>query len=269
MLLKDKVVLITGSTTGIGAAIARQCVKHGAKVMVHGRSEERAKALVEELGAENAAYVLHSLTDLSATAKLVASTVERFGRLDGLVNNAADLTRSTIDDVTDEIFDRMMTINVKLPLFLIQSACQVFRQQETKGTVVNIGSFNAYCGETALLTYSMTKGAMMTMTRNLGDALSPEGIRVNQLNVGWTLTENEEKLKKDQGFPSDWENLVPDTYAPTGKLNNPENIAHHVVFWLSDLSTPTNGQVYEVEQYPIIGRNLINKINLQPKDETE
>ncbi len=265
MLLKDKVILITGSTTGIGAAIARNCISQGAKVMVHGRSQERAKALAEELG-ENASYLLHDLLDISAAEQLVGDTVKQFGRLDGLVNNAADLTRNNIDDITDDAFNRMMTVNVKLPMFLIKAAANHFREQPSKGNVVNIGSLNAYCGETSLMLYSMTKGAMMTMTRNLGDALGPEGIRINQLNVGWTLTENEAKLKQTHGFPEDWESLIPEEYAPSGKLHQPENIAHHAVFWLSDLSAPTNGQVYEVEQYPVIGRNLINRINLEPED---
>ncbi|OGT53712.1 MAG: short-chain dehydrogenase [Gammaproteobacteria bacterium RIFCSPHIGHO2_12_FULL_41_15] len=260
-LLVDKIILITGSTTGIGAAIARECVSQGAKVMLHGRSQARAKALSDELG-DSAAYILEDLHEVSAANKLINATVKQFGRIDGLVNNAADLTRSDIDNLDEETFERMMTVNVKLPLFLIQAAVQQFRQQPQKGTIVNIGSLNAYCGETALLTYSMTKGALMTMTRNLGDAFGPEGIRVNQLNVGWTLTENESELKKTHGFPDDWESLIPEEFAPTGKLMHPENIAHHVGFWLSNLSAPSSGQVYEVEQYPVIGRNFINRIQL-------
>ena len=80
MLLKDKVILITGSTTGIGAAIARNCISQGAKVMVHGRSQERAKALAEELG-ENASYLLHDLLDISAAEQLVGDTVKQFGQI--------------------------------------------------------------------------------------------------------------------------------------------------------------------------------------------
>ena len=128
--------------------------------------------------------------------------------------------------------------------------------------MVNIGSINAYCGEAVLLIYSMTKGGLMTMTRNLGNSLSREGIRVNQLNVGWTLTENESKIKRNQGFSENWESKIPSTYAPSGHLIHPEDVARHAVFWASDVSAPANAVVYELEQYPVVGRNLINEIPL-------
>ena len=103
----------------------------------------------------------------------------------------------------------------------------------------------------------MSKGALQTMTRNLGDALGPENIRVNQLNVGWTYTETEHQTQLNEGQPEDWLSKVPSVFAPSGSILKPEYIAPHVVFWLSQSSWPVNGQVYEVEQYPVIGRNKI------------
>ena len=89
-----------------------------------------------------------------------------------------------------------------------------------------------------------------------------KGIRINQLNVGWTLTKNEAALKEEQGFPADWEQYIPKTFAPSGRLVRPEEVAAHAVYWASEQSMPASGQVYEVEQYPVIGRNLINTIPL-------
>ena len=264
MLLQDKVVLVTGSTTGIGAAIVKHCVTEGARVMIHGRNEERALQLKEELG-DAASYCLCELLDHDIHNKLVSATVKTFGRIDVLVNNAGIYPRNNIDDLTEEFFDRVMTINLKVPMFLIQRAVQEFRQQEG-GTVVNIGSINAYCGQTDILVYSTSKGALMTMTRNLGDALGPENIRVNQLNVGWTVTENEHFLKLSEGYPDGWESHIPKTYAPSGRLLRSEDVAKHTVFWASDQSAPANGQVYELEQYPVIGRNLINKLNVEQEN---
>lgn len=116
---------------------------------------------------------------------------------------------------------------------------------------------NAYCGEAVFLVYSMTKAGLMTMTRNLADTLGQEKIRVNQLNVGWTTTPNEIALKIKEGLPDDWYHHVSPTFAPTGKLLTPDNVAEHCLFWMSDKSSPASGCVLEVEQYPLIGRNKI------------
>ena len=262
MLLQNKVVLITGSTTGIGAAIAKEAIAQGAKVMVHGRHADRAQALVAELG-DNAAYHLADLTDVEVARHLVDATVDHFGRLDVLINNAGIYPRNDIDDLSESFFDTVVDVNLKLPMFLCQSAVKYFRQQKSGGSIVNIGSINAHCGQTNLLVYSATKGGLMTMTRNLGDALGAEGIRVNQLNVGWTKTETEDATRQSRGFPEGWDQRVPPIYAPSGKLLYPDDVARHAVFWASDYSAPANGQVYELEQYPLIGRNLLNHVKLE------
>ncbi len=254
-------VLVTGSTTGIGAAIARRCVAEGGKVMIHGRHEERAQALQAELG-DNSAFCLSDLLNENIADKLVDAVLEKFGRIDALVNNAGIYPRNHIEDLTPEFFDKVMTVNLKVPMLLCQRVVAEFRRQGEGGAILNIGSINAHCGQTDLVVYSASKGGLMSMTRNLGDLLNREKIRVNQLNVGWTVTENESKLKQSEGFPEDWQQYVPPIYAPTGRLLSPDDVAAHVAFWVSDQSVPVSGQVYELEQYPLIGRNLINEINL-------
>lgn len=261
MLLKDKIVLITGSTTGIGAAAARRCVEAGAKVMIQGRDEKRAKELCKELG-DAAKYVICDLEQIDAHPLMVNATVDAFGALHGLVNNAGIYPRSTIDSADSEHFDHVMNINAKAPLLIAKETVKVFRKQKTAGSIVNIGSMNAYCGQPDLLIYSMSKGALMSMTRNLADALAREKIRVNCLNVGWTPTENEIALKKREGLPDNWQERILPMYAPIGRLQTPAEVAHHIVFWLSDYSFPTTGAVYEVETYPIIGRNRISDIKI-------
>ena len=253
LLLENKVVLVTGSTTGIGEASARRAAAEGARVMVHGRDEDRARAVSREIG-EGAASVVADLTDPDVPAMLVEETIERFGRLDGLVNNAALTTRGTLETTDVRLFDRIMAVNLRAPLLLIQAALPYFRRQGG-GVVLNIGSINALGGEPNLLPYSLSKGGLMTLTRNLSSALAEEHIRVNQLNVGWTLTENEQKLKTKEGFPEDWEARLPAAYAPSGRIFRPEEIAAHAAFWLSDAAGPVSGAVYEIEQYPMIGRN--------------
>lgn len=252
--LRDKVILVTGSTTGIGEFTARLCVAEGACVMVHGRDAARARAVVGDLG-DAAAYVIGDIGDPRVCETVVAATVERFGRLDGVVNNAALTTRSTLEESDAVMFDRIMSVNLRAPLLIIRAAVSHFRRNG-QGAVVNIGSVNALGGRANLVVYSASKGGLATLTRNLANSLAAEHIRVNQLNVGWVTSPNEIALVQREGLPPGWEKNVPKTYAPTGRLQVPAEIAQHVVFWLSDESAPANGCVYELEQYSVIGRNL-------------
>jgi NAD(P)-dependent dehydrogenase (short-subunit alcohol dehydrogenase family) len=96
----------------------------------------------------------------------------------------------------------------------------------------------------------------MTMTRNLGDTLNrTDRIRVNQINPGWVLTETEADRKRKHGLSKDWYKNLPDVYAPAGRILSPAEIAAAAVYWLSDECGPVSGQVVELEQYPVIGRN--------------
>jgi NAD(P)-dependent dehydrogenase (short-subunit alcohol dehydrogenase family) len=252
MLLRDKVILVTGSTTGIGEAIARRCVAEGARVMIHGLEEEMAKAVSASLRGA-APYVIGDLAVPENCAALVQTTIGHFGRLDGLVNNAAIMMRSNIDTTDTATFDRTIAINLRAPLLVIRAAMPQFRKQGG-AAVLNIGSMNALCGEPNQLAYAIAKGGLVTLTRNLADAHGTEKIRFNQLNLGWTATQNELALKRREGLPEGWENNVPKRYAPSGKIWMPEQVAAHAVHWLSDEFAPASGIVFELEQYPLIGR---------------
>lgn len=253
-LLKDKVVLITGSTTGIGEASARLAVACGARVMLHGLEEDLAQQVQRDLG-ERAHYVIADLIDPTSCVKVVEATLAAFGRLDGVVNNAAVVTRSNLASTDAATFDRIIGINLRAPLLIIREAVNAFRAQGGGGAIVNIGSINALAGEPNLLAYSASKAGLLTATRNLANALATEKIRVNQLNLGWVTSPNEIALKIREGLPVGWEQNVPPHYAPSGKLLTPADVARHVIFWVSDASAPANGVDYVLEQYTPIGRN--------------
>ena len=257
MRLKDKVILITGSTTGIGEAIARRVVEEGARVLVHGRDEQRGKTLVAELG-ERAALHVDDIADPAAPERMIAAAIRSFGRLDALVNNAAAVTRSNLANTDVALFDSLMATNVRAPLLLIKAAVPHLKQ--SGGCVLNIGSINGYCGEANLLAYSISKGALMTLSRNLADALGRDGVRVNHFNVGWVLTSNEYKQKIADGLPTDWPERVPRTKAPAGRLIKPDEIAAAAVYWIGDESRPISGTVLELEQHPVIGRNPAKEV---------
>jgi len=257
MRLKDKVILVTGSTTGIGESMVRIFAQEGARVMIHGTREDAARKLAAEIG-KAAGIVIGALDDPTVPVRLIAGTIDKFGRIDGLVNNAASMARGNLQDTDLAAFDRTVAINLRAPFLLTQAVLPHFRKQGG-GRVLNIGSINGYCGEANQFAYSISKGGMMTMTRNLADALGREGIRVNQFNVGWTLTPNEYELKKKEGLPDNWPAKVPKTYAPSGRLLSPEDIAWAGVYFLSDEAALINGAILDVEQYPIIGRNPVKE----------
>jgi len=251
MRLKDKSILVTGSTTGIGKAIARRCVAEGASVLVHGRDAARGKKLVAELGGRAALHV-DDLADPEAGSRLVDAALKAFGKLDAVVNNAAYVKRSDIRTTDARLFDEVMAINCRAPLLIIQAALP--HLQQSQGCVLNIGSVNAYVGESMLLAYAVSKGALATLSRNLGDWLHrTHGVRVNHFNVGWTLTENEYQYKLADGLPPDWPDRVNKEILATGRLMRPEAVAAHAVFWISNESRPVSGQIIEIEQYPVAG----------------
>jgi NAD(P)-dependent dehydrogenase (short-subunit alcohol dehydrogenase family) len=255
--LKDKVILVTGSTTGIGEGMARTFAGEGARVMIHGREQVDAQAIAHEIGAA-AGYVSGPLEDPDVPGRLIAETVAHFGRIDGLVNNAASITRSNLETTDSRIFDYTIAVNLKAPFLLIQAALPHFRKQGA-GSVLNIGSVNAYTGERNQFIYSVSKGALMTLTRNLADGYGTEGMRVNQFNVGWTLTPNEYALKRKEGLGEDWPSKVGKAFAPSGRLLSPQDVAWAAVYFLSDESKLINGAVLDLEQYPLIGRNPVKE----------
>jgi len=261
MRLKDKVILVTGSTTGIGEGMARVFAREGAVVVVHGTREVAARQVVDDIVRQKgrATCAMGSLADPEAPAKIVQTVIDQHGRIDGLVNNAAMMTRGSLDATDAESFDRTIAVNLRAPFLLIRAALPHFRRQGG-GRVLNIGSVNGYCGEKNQLAYSVSKGGLVTLTRNLADAHGPEGIRVNLLSVGWTLTPNEYALKKKEGLPDDWPSRVSKTVAPSGRLFSPEDIAWAAVYFLSDEAALVNGSILDLEQYPMVGRNPLKEV---------
>ncbi len=254
MRLPDKIIIVTGSCTGIGKAIAERCVAEGAKVIIHGLEQDLGEAVAAGLGKDKVALHIEDLTNPGAPQRLVEIALNTFGRLDAIVNNAALVISSNIQ-TTDEAFLRnVLEVNTVAPFALIKTALP--HLSKNKGSVLNIGSVNAWSGEPNLLAYSISKGALMTMTRNLGDTLHREnGVRVNQINPGWVLTENEAHRKHQQGLPEDWYKAIPDVFAPAGRILWPAEIAAAAIYWLADESGPISGQVVDLEQHPFMGRN--------------
>lgn len=255
MRLKNKVVVITGGYTGIGKAIVERCLKEGAKVLANGLREEKEEQLINYLSSDNLITHTQDITEVGAPEKIISLAIETYGKLDAVVNNAAIIRPSNMATTDMSFLKRMLAVNTLAPFAIIQAALP--HLSKSKGCVLNIGSINAWSGEPNLLAYSISKGALMTMSRNLGDTLFREnGVRVNQINPGWVLTENEFVNQKEQGKSDDWHLNLPEVFAPAKRLFKPEELAAAAIYLLSDECGPVSGQVLEVEQFPMIGRNM-------------
>ena len=175
--------------------------------------------------------------------------IARLGGLDILVNNAASTARGYLEDVPVERWDAMMHVNLRAPFLLLQESVASMKGRGG-GSIVNIGSVNAYIGEPKLGPYSVSKGGLMTMTRNAAATLSRYRIRVNQINVGWTLTEGERKVKRLEGHGDEW---IEEAIAtrPFGRLLAPHDIAIAAAYFASDDSALVTGTVMDLEQYPV------------------
>lgn len=249
--LQDRIALVTGSTSGIGRGIAAHFASIGASVMIHGPSEADAQRVAAELrdAGHDADAVGGDLTDPDTCRHVVQTVVERHGGLDVLINNAASTLRASLEDSTVEFWDTMMAINLRAPFICLQEAVKSMKTRGG-GSIVNIGSINAYVGLSNLGPYSVSKGGLMTMTRNAAGALRRYRIRVNQLNVGWTLTEGEERVQRLDGKGPEW---LADAIAtrPFGRLLSPHDIAHAAAYFASHDSALITGSVLELEQFPL------------------
>ncbi|MBX4916031.1 MULTISPECIES: 3-oxoacyl-ACP reductase family protein [Rhizobium] len=188
--LSGKIALVTGGSRGIGAAIVRRLAADGAAVaFTYSSSEARAKAVVEELETAGGRVLsIHAdSADAQAVRDAVSLTVNRFGGLDILVSNAGILIRNPLDDYSLEDFDRMFAVNVRAVFVGVQAAA---RHMKEGGRVITIGSVTAErSGFPTSAVYSMTKGAIASMTRGLARDLGPRGITVNNIQPGPTVTE--------------------------------------------------------------------------------
>jgi NAD(P)-dependent dehydrogenase (short-subunit alcohol dehydrogenase family) len=249
--LHHKIALVTGSTSGIGCGIAEHFAALGARVVVHGRREDQARAIADRLrhAGREALWVVGDLADVDSCRRIVRFTIEQCGGIDILVNNAANVARGYLEDAPVDLWDAIMNVNLRAPFICLQEAVTSMKARGG-GSILNIGSVNAYIGEPKLGPYSVSKGGLMTLTRNAAHALGPYKIRVNLINVGWTLTEGERRVKRAEGKGEDWLDEA-NAMRASGRLLSPHDIALAAAYFASDDSALVTGTVMDLEQHPV------------------
>ena len=249
--IDGKICIVTGSTQGLGAAIARRLAEAGAGgIVTLGRSADKGRAVAELIERDTGVPVHFVNADLGVVEdcrNVVAEAERRFGKVDVLVNAGALTDRGTILDTSPELFDAMFATNVRGPFFLMQEAIRLMIRDGTHGAIVNIGSTSAHAGQPFISAYCASKGALATLTRNTAFAVMANRIRVNQLNIGWMSSDHERALQASETGDPDWEAKAA-AGLPFGRLVDPGEVARAVNFMVSDDAGLMTGAVVQFDQ---------------------
>lgn len=252
--LSGTALIVTGSTQGVGRAVALEAAQNGAEaILVTGRDKARGQAVaaeVQALGAK-AYFVAVDLADATAADTVADAAIERFGRIDALVNAAGLTDRGSMASADPALWDRLFAVNAKTPFFLMQRAIADMRARKKPGAIVNILSINVHGGATDLTVYSASKAALALITRNAAQAHRFDRIRINGINMGWADTPAERVMHADTlGKGPDWL-AAQAAQQPFGRLLSPEDVARLTHFLLSPASEPMTGSVIDQEQSAI------------------
>jgi NAD(P)-dependent dehydrogenase (short-subunit alcohol dehydrogenase family) len=251
-----RIVLVTGATQGIGRAIAIAAVEAGvAGVFVTGRDPTRGAETAAELSALGApaSFFPAELGDPAAPAAIVKAALDKFGRIDALVNAAALTDRGAVANAPVDLWERLYAVNARAPFFLMQGVINHLRERRAPGAIVNVLSINAHGGTPALAVYASTKAALALITKNAAYAHRFDRIRVNGINVGWTDTPAERRMQAvTLGLGDGWLEAA-NAAQPSGRLLAPDDIARLALFLMSDASSPMTGALIDQDQSSVIG----------------
>jgi len=239
--MSNKVALVTGGARRVGAAISRRLHERGMDLMVHYRkSAAEAQALQDELNTlrpDSVALVQADLLNMAALPAMVAQTLERFGRLDVLINNASSFFPTPVGKIGEREWEDLIGTNLKTPLFLSQAATQHLRR--TQGCIVNIVDIHADRPMHNYAVYSIAKGGLLALTRSLASELGPE-VRVNGVSPGIIMWPEDEQWADEVGR----QRLIQTTLLK--RIGEPDDIATTVRFLVFDAPYVT-GQIIAVD----------------------
>ena len=242
--LKDKVAIVTGSTSGIGIGIAKLYAAEGAKVVICGRRAEKGQAVVDEIvkaGGE-ASYHFMDITDPASIDALMADTVEKYGKIDVLVNNAANvaLKDGRVDELTIEMWDAIFQSDMRGTFYTTKCALP-YMQKNNGGSIVNIGSMASCAGDLGSTAYACAKAGVDMLTQSVALQYGKSNIRCNCVRPGLIVTPQNEAHVPQALKDIFLSNIMVNRYGC------PEDIGYLCVYLGSDESTYVTGQIMTVD----------------------
>ena len=219
--LKDKIVLITGATGGIGGAIAQQMKNAGATVVVTGRNAEKLSAFDDSF-----IKVVSDLSTEGAAEKLINDTIEKAGRIDVLINNAGITADTLMMRMTDEQFDNVINTNLRAT-FKLCRACLMPMMKQRFGRIINMASIVGVVGGAGQANYAASKGAIISMTKSIAAEVASRGITANAIAPGFIKTPMTDVLPEE--LKKKYLEQI-----PAGRFGEPDDVANACVFLASD-----------------------------------
>lgn len=237
MKLENKVAVVTGAASGIGLAIANLFVAEGAKVIYSDLNDGGLK-----LDPACALFVKCDVSQSAEVSALVKAAVEKFGRLDIMVNNAGIGTLCNILDVTDEAWDKTISVNLSGVLYGARAAANAMKDGGIKGSIINMSSILGQVGMASTISYCASKGGVVQLTHAAALDLASLGIRINAIAPGFIVT----NMTKDVLNNPDFQKMVT-TNTPLGYVGEPNDIAQAALYLASDDSKYVTGTVLHVD----------------------
>ena len=241
--LKDKTVVITGSSKGIGKDIALTFAKLEANVVISGRYEASLEAVLKEMHKYNpkCIAVAGDLSNISEVRNLIEKAASQFGTIDVLVNSAGVNIAKMAMEVTEEDWDTVLDLNLKTAFFASQAAAKYMLKQNN-GRIINIASQMAFVGYVKRAAYCASKGGLVQLTKALAVEWAKQGIRVNAVAPTFIETELTEKMFKDEAFKKDVDSRI-----LLNGLSQPEDISGAVLYLASNLASFVTGDTIKVD----------------------
>lgn len=241
--LNGKVALITGASRGLGKSIALAMARAGATVVLAARNETRLEEVAAEIRSENldAHIQAFDLLDEQAVVAAIPSIVERFGRLDILLNNAGMYTPSKLLDSTLELWHQTIDTNLTAAYLLAREAARVMIPQKS-GRIINVGSYVSTMGRERMQAYAASKHGLAGLTKSVAAELGRYGITCNGIEPGYFMTDMMERVSDDEALMKAFTNAI-----ALNRFGRPEEIAGAAVFLASDASSYITGHLLHVD----------------------